>query len=463
MQNRMRGDKHQGSGAHRLGNRTEPWPAGLAARQEAVRLIEAVLARGRALDDALTDRSAAHAALDARDRAFARAIATTVLRRLGELDALLARFIEKPLPERQGRLRFILLSAAAQLAFLETPPHAAISLAVDQCRMDRDALRFDKLANAVLRRTAEQGSAILASLDPVRLNIPDWQFQRWTSAYGEGPARRIAEGSLREAALDITVKGENVAWAERLGGIVLPTGSIRVASHHGRIDALPGFADGAWWVQDAAAALPARLFGDVRGLRVADLCAAPGGKTAELAAAGAHVTAVEQSAERVKRLEENLARLRLAVDVVKADAATWQPGEPFDAVLLDAPCTATGTIRRHPDILRLKRAADLDALTRQQATLIDNAARLVKPGGLLVYCVCSLEPEEGAAQIATLLGRNATLKREPLRTGEGGISAEWISPDGDLRTLPSHAFGETSDPRYAGMDGFFAARLRRKA
>lgn len=416
-----------------------------------------MLARGRALDDALAE---SRAPLEPRDRAFARLIATTVLRRLGELDAVVAAFIEKPLPERQGALRYILLSAAAQLLMLATPPHAAISLAVDQCRGDRDARRFDKLANAVLRRVAEKGPAILASQDGVRLNVPGWLFERWGQAYGEAAARRIGEASLREAALDISVKGDAASWASRLGSVMLSTGSVRVETQ-GRIDALPGFAEGAWWVQDAAAALPARLLGDVRGLRVADLCAAPGGKTAELAAGGAHVTAVDVSAERLKRVEQNLQRLGLSAELVAADATRWRPPGTFDAVLLDAPCTATGTIRRHPDILRLKRSEDVAALSELQARLLENAVRLVKPGGLLVYCVCSLEPDEGTARIEALLARGAGASRVPVAAGEAGIAAEWITPAGDLRTLPMHLPNERQE--LAGMDGFYAARLRMPA
>jgi 16S rRNA (cytosine967-C5)-methyltransferase len=352
----------------------------------------------------------------------------------------------------------ILLAASAQLAFLSMPPHAVINIAVEQCRRDRRAARFAGLANAVLRRIAERGGEIIARQDATRLNIPDWLWSRWTGTYGGETARRIAEASLREAALDLTARSDAAGWAGRLGGQLLPTGSIRLEAG-GRIEALPGFEEGAWWVQDAAAALPAKLFGPVGGLRIADLCAAPGGKTAELAAAGARVTAVEVDQRRIERLRSNLARVALEAELVEADAAAWTPELPFDGVLLDAPCLSTGTIRRHPDILRLKRAADLDRLAGLQARLLANAVRLVRPGGKLVYCVCSLEPEEGPQQVARLLEGVAGWARDPIRPEEIGADPSWITPEGDLRTFPFHVPLEPE--ALSGMDGFYAARLVR--
>jgi len=430
-------------------------PAGLPARMAAVRLLSAVLHERRSLDEAIAQEFHSEA-LAPRDRALARLIVATVLRRLGELEAILSGFLKKPLPARQGNVWPILLSGAAQLLFLATPPHAAVGLAVEQARKDRIARRYDRLVNALLRRLAREGTSVLEGRDGIRLNVPDWQFERWCKAYGAADARRIAEASLCEAPLDIAVKEQPEAWAERLGGIVLPTGSVRLQSG-GRIEDLPGFAEGAWWVQDAAAALPARLLGSVEGLSVADLCAAPGGKTAELAAAGAVVTAVDVSADRLARLRSNLERLKLKAELVEADAATWAPGRTFDAVLLDAPCTATGTIRRHPDILRLKRPGDADALAALQARLLDNAVRLVKPGGLIVYCTCSLEPVEGVEQINRLLAREPRLAGVPIEPGTCGIAPDWLTPDGDLRTLPFHLPHERKE--LSGLDGFYAARL----
>ena len=435
-------------------------PPGYQPRAASVRIIAAVLQQRRALDDAVELAFAAAGAggMEARDRGFARAIAMTVLRRQGELEAVVNTFLGKPLPERTGLLWPILLGASAQLLCLETPPHAAISLAVDQARADTQARRFDRLVNAVLRKVATEGPERLKSLDGARLNIPAWLWARWEAAYGADTARAIASASLTEPALDLSVKSDPAGWAARLGGVALATGSVRVKAH-GRIEELDGYAGGEWWVQDAAAALPGRLLGDVAGRAVADLCAAPGGKTAELAAAGAKVTAVELSGVRLVRLRENLARLKLSADVVEADAATWAPGRTFDAVLLDAPCTATGTIRRHPDILRLKRDRDIAQLAALQTKLLANAARLVSPGGVLVYCSCSLEPEEGANQITAFLGANPGFTREAVQASEIGGLDEAITPDGDLRTLPFHLAND--DPALSGLDGFFAARLRR--
>lgn len=432
-------------------------PAGLPAREAAVRLIAAVLDEGHSFDAAVAKELKA-TSLPPRDRALARLIAATVLRRLGELEAVLQSFLEKPLPKR-GRLWPILLSGAAQLLFLATPPHAAVGLAVEQARADRLARRYDKLVNALLRRVAREGAAVLEGRDAVRLDIPEWLFKRWVATYGGSDARRIAQASLTEAPLDLSVKSAPEGWAKRLGGFTLPTDTVRLSAG-GRIEDLDGYADGAWWVQDAAAALPARLLGRVAGRSVADLCAAPGGKTAQLAAAGADVTAVDLAEARLTRLRANLARLQFNAHIIEADAATWAPGRTFDAVLLDAPCTSTGTIRRHPDILRLKRADDVAALAGLQARLLDNAVRLVAPGGTLIYCTCSLEPEEGVQQIEALLARAPLFARAPIAPGECGIPAEWITPEGDLRTLPFHL--PLDRPELSGLDGFYAARLIRR-
>jgi 16S rRNA (cytosine967-C5)-methyltransferase len=440
-------------------NGAEQEPSGLAARESAVRLLSAVLHKRRSLDEAIA-KEFASSTLEPRDRALARMIVATVLRHHGELDATLSGFLEKPLPERQGNLWPILLAAAAQVLFLATPPHAAVGLAVEQARRDRLAHRYDKLVNALLRRLTREGMAAIAGRDRVALNIPAWLLDRWTTTYGEIEARQIGEATLREAPLDITVKGDAATWAEKLGGYVLPTGSVRLAAG-GRIEDLPGYADGAWWVQDAAAALPSRLLGPMNGLRVADLCAAPGGKAAQLAAAGAKVTAVDLSPARLDRVRANFQRLGLTATLVTADAASWNPGQTFDAVLLDAPCTATGTIRRHPDILHLKRSDDVAALAQIQARLLDNAVRLLKPGGRLVYCTCSLEPEEGSLQIERLLQRAPQLSRMPIEPGELGIPPDWITREGDLRTLPYHLLNDR--PELSGLDGFYAARLVAKS
>jgi 16S rRNA (cytosine967-C5)-methyltransferase len=437
-----------------------PMPAGLPARRLAVRLVAGVLVHKRPFDQVLIETLARPevAALEPRDRAFARAMAATVLRRQGELEHVLNAFLEKPLPVDKGYLWPILLTGAAQLICLDMPAHAVVDLAVETTRRDRGAHRFAKLTNAVLRRVAERGRALLDEQDRLRLNIPEWLRQRWSAAYGEAIARRIAEASLKEAPLDISVKSEPQGWAERLAGRLLPTGSVRLAAG-GRIEDLPGYAQGAWWVQDAAAALVTRIVGDVTGKTVVDLCAAPGGKTASLVAGGARVTAVDVSAARVGRLRENLQRLHLDAEVVEADAAAWSPGRTFDLVLLDAPCTATGTIRRHPDILRLKRPEDVARMAVVQRTMLAQAAKLVRVGGTLVYSTCSLEPEEGPAQIETFLAEHPSFARVPVSAREIGGDDDWITPSGDLRTLPFHLALEPEE--LAGMDGFYVARLCR--
>jgi 16S rRNA (cytosine967-C5)-methyltransferase len=444
---------------HRPENR--PLPSGYEVRQLATLLVSSVLLDGRALDDTIATAFARadFRQMEPRDKGLARLIAATVLRRLGQLDAIIMSFVDRSLPIQSGNLRPILYSAAAQLLFLKIAPHAVINIAVEQCRRDPAANRFDKLANAVLRKVSTLGPDLLAGQNAAQLNIPEWLWKRWTTTYGEALATQIAEASLREAALDVSVKIDPMGWATRLSGHVLPTGSVRLMPE-GRIEHLPGFEDGNWWVQDAAAALPVKLLGDVKGLRVADLCAAPGGKTAELAALGADVTAVDISAERLMRVRDNLHRLRLNANLIEGDAATWSPYDEYDAVLVDVPCTATGTIRRHPDILRLKRQDDVRKIGEVQTNLLRNAMRIVKPGGLVVFCSCSLEPEEGPEQIARLLAATPGIVRVPVTAVElgGGDASNWITADGDLRTLPHHM--PNDNPDLAGMDGFFAARLK---
>lgn len=443
-------------------DKARSWPreaqVGLPARRAAVEVLAAVLQKKQPLDDIL-GRSLERGFmfnLPARDRALTRAIVAASLRRKGQLDHVLGTFLERGMPEKSGTLYPILLSAAAQLIFLETPPHAAIDLAVTLAQYDPRAKRYAKLVNAVLRRVASDGQRIAARLDAARVNTPDWLWDRWVTYWGEARAREIATAHLTEPPLDLTVKSDPELWAERLSGRVLPGGTVRLLPK-GRIDALPGFAEGAWWVQDIAASLPARLMGDVAGKRVADLCAAPGGKTAQLALAGASVTAVDSSKTRLALLGENLARLGLQAELVQADATEWQPGEQFDAVLLDAPCSSTGTIRRHPDIPYTKSPQDLASLAGLQGRLLDNAAGLVRPGGRLVYSTCSLEPEEGEAQIAAFLVRQAGFGVDKIAPDEIFGQDGWIEPSGCLRTFP-YEF-KLEGPAWSGMDGFFATRI----
>jgi 16S rRNA (cytosine967-C5)-methyltransferase len=429
---------------------------GLATRLLAADILDNVLRRRRALDDELEGHAQAGlAGLTDRDRALTRALVGTVLRRLGTLRRLVGAFAERGLPPKAPRVETALLLGAAQILFLNVPDHAAVDLSVQLARADEQAAHFTGLVNAVLRRIAREGRERLAALDTAAFDTPPWLVARWIATYGESTARAIALANSREPALDLTVKSDPELWAAQLGGRMLPTRSVRLIAH-GAVTALPGFAEGAWWVQDAAAALPARLLGAVSGLRVADLCAAPGGKAAQLIAAGAHVTVVDRAPARLARLRENLDRLGFGAEFVCADVGQWE-AEPFDAILLDPPCSSTGTIRRHPDVQWLKREADIAALAALQRRLIARAVALTKPGGTIVYCTCSLEPEEGETIIADLLAHDASVRRAPITAAEVFGRDEFITRDGDLRTLPCHF--PDPDPRLSGLDGFYAARL----
>ncbi|MFL1463323.1 transcription antitermination factor NusB [Roseococcus sp. DSY-14] len=386
-----------------------------AARLVAAHLLEAVLERGRSLEDGLDHAPAA----DGRDKAAGHRIAAAVLRRLGSLDAALEPWLRRDPPAPAKRALRI---GAAELLLLGTPPHAAVSAAVSVVPRP-----LAGVVNAVLRRVAEAGPAALDGLDAERLDTPAWLWAAWHAAHG-ARVRAIARAHREEAPLDLSLRPGAEAPP---GGEALGNGSWRFPAGT-RMTELPGFAEGAFWAQDQAAALPAALLAARPGERVAELCAAPGGKTAQLAAAGAQVVAVEREARRIPRLRENLARLRLEAEVVQADAAQWAPGVLFDAVLLDAPCTATGTVRRHPDVPHLKRPKDVPALAQQQRALLENAARLVRPGGRVVFATCSLQKEEGEDHLGAL---------------PPGLVAEETR-----RTTPD-----------MGMDGFFMARLRRAA
>jgi 16S rRNA (cytosine967-C5)-methyltransferase len=432
---------------------------GLTARRIAADILDNVLRRHRPLDAEL-DGAEQHpglAALPDRDRALVRKLVATVLRRVGTLRHLLGKFLDSGFPKDAPRVETVLLIGAAQILFLDVPDHAAVDLSVRLVQADRRAAKYPGLINAVLRRVTRDGPELIKTLDAVPLDTPDWLFERWRKTYGAKTARAIAVAHGHEPPLDLTVKADAESWAQRLRGRVLPTGSVRTVAQ-GQVSLLPGYHEGAWWVQDAAAALPARLFGDVTGKHVADLCAAPGGKTAQLAQAGARVTAIDRSANRLVRVRDNLTRLGQHADMIATDVTEWQGG-PFDAVLVDAPCSSTGTIRRHPDVAWLKSETDIAQLIALQRRLIDRAVALTKPGGLIVYCVCSLEPEESEQQIDALLAREAGIRRKPIGPDEIPGTAEFLNPQGDLRTLPCH--WADSDPRMGGLDGFFAARLER--
>lgn len=429
---------------------------GLLARRAAISLLQGVTLDQQPLDQ-LLETNAEFRLLEGRDRSFAHALVASSLRHGGEIKAILGNFLTKPLPRSSGMAVDILTIAAAQLLFMEVSPHAAIDLSVDLAKQDKKAQHFSGLINAVLRKVATDGKTALKNLDGPRLNTPDWLWEQWVAAYGEETAHDIAASHLNEAPLDISVKDKPEQWAELLKGELLPTGTIRLKSGDSNLQELPGFSDGEWWVQDTASALPAKLLGGIAEKSVLDLCAAPGGKTAQLASAGAIVTAVDDSITRMNRLRENLARLKLPVTTLLADVLSLPTDTLYDNVLLDAPCSATGTIRRHPDLIYLKSPQQLAGLVSLQQKMLTHAARLVKPGGKLVYCTCSLSALEGERQVFNFLRAHENFVLSPIVPEDIAQQTQFITPAGLMRCLPSMMIGKGS-----GLDGFFAARLERR-
>lgn len=435
---------------------------GLEARQAASKLLAAIVDRKTSLDGLLdpVNGNRALRALSPPDQALVRAILMSALRHRPLIDAFLRLLLDKPLPEGARALSHVLHVAAAQILYLDTPDRAAVDIAVEQARRDPRNRRFAPLTNAVLRRMSREKATALPQLQATTVNAPGWFAERLRAAYGD-TADEILRAHGHEPAIDITVKSDPAEWADRLGGLVLPTGSVRLRDSDGPVTGLPGFQEGAWWVQDAAASIPARLFGDVAGQRIADLCAAPGGKTAQLAAAGADITAVDLSKNRLKRLTENMERMGLAVTIVQGDLLDWQPGSLFDGVLLDAPCSSTGTVRRHPDIPWTKSPADIEKLAGLQERLLRKALSLVKPGGRVVFANCSLDPMEGEDVVQRVLEEYPNVARIPVEAGRWpGLEAS-ISTSGDIRTTP--AMLPHAEPRLAGLDGFFASVLTVKS
>ena len=384
-----------------------------------------------------------------RHRLDAGSIVTVALRRLGTIRAALAGLLENGLPRQAAHLEWTLIAASAQILFLDVPDHAAVDLAVRMTRLEAKCAPYASLVNGVLRNLIRAREKILLESDPLDHDTPAWLAERWRKTYGEAAAHAIASAHREEPTLDLTVLSDPLIWAERLGANVLPTGSLRLWTHL-PVTGLPGFAEGRWFVQDAAAALPARLLRVGPGTRVADFCAAPGGKAAQLAATGADVTAIDRSAERLKKLAANFARLNLRANIVVADIVNFKT-VPFDAILVDAPCLATGTIRRHPDIAWIKKPRDIVALTALQTRLLDKAVELVKPGGMIVYCTCSLEPEENEMQIAALLRRNPGIVRVPSRARRGWRFARSLERKrriADIAVTPSGCRAAAFRPRW---------------
>jgi 16S rRNA (cytosine967-C5)-methyltransferase len=418
---------------------------GLPARAAALDLLTAALGGRAGMDEGLSHP--ALAALPARDRAFARALVMATLRHLGPIDSALQSRVKKPPPDKVVQ---ILRLGVAQAFVLKTPAHAAVTTSVDLVAQDRGLQMFKGLVNAVLRGLLREPP----ELDDPELMAPSWLYARWRAAFGADEARAIASMIAQEPATDLSLKdaASAQALAAELDAQALPGGTLRT-ERRGDLATWPGFAEGAWWVQDASAAISARLLAVKAGETALDMCAAPGGKTLQLAAAGAETVALDRSPARLKRVAENLARVGLGAESAAADAATWPDKRSFDAVLLDAPCSATGTFRRHPDVLWAAKPSDVAGMAAVQSKLLDAAARRTKSGGRMVYCVCSLEPEEGEGQVAAFLGRTPGMTLDPIAAGEGGAPAPSVRPDGMLRILPHHLEG--------GTDGFYVARFRK--
>ncbi len=429
---------------------------GLGLRSAAVNAVSLVLYERRFLEEALADSLTQ--VDDPRDRAFAHALAATALRRKGQIEAILENYVEQQLRARTGKARVILLCGIAQLLFMETEPHAAISTSVALAAEDDRARRLKGLINAVLRNISRDRETILAALPSTISNLPKWLHTRLRADYGIETAAHVAEAHTSKAALDLTINNNRAGDDLLQLGTRLPTGTVRLNDPHPAIPDLPGFSDGNWWVQDVAASLPVLLLGPVNGRTVLDMCAAPGGKTMQLCAAGADVTALDISQFRLTRVSENLARTNLKANCIAVDALEYEPEGSFDVILLDAPCSATGTIRRHPDMPYVRGNDEVKLLNALQRKLLRKAAEMLKPGGTLVYAVCSLLAGEGPKQVSAFLSERDNFTRNPVAPGEHHIPGEFISKTGDLRTLPHYRIADSS-----GMDGFFAARLIKDA
>ena len=424
---------------------------GIAVRAAAIELIDAVLTQKLALDGAL-QQSKKFNSLAGPDRGFARLITSVTLRRLGEIDKVLDELLHKPIAKNAMPVQHTLRAGAAQLMFLETPPHAAGNTAVSYLKNSHFA-GFSGLANAILRRVSSIPA--MSSKAAAKANTPYWLYQSWARSFGEEMAYAIALAHSSEAPLDISVKQDPNRTASMLNGSLLPTGSVRLPSAK-NISNLPGFKSGDWWIQDAAAAIPAHLIPHPAGKRIIDLCAAPGGKSAQLAALGAKITALDRSPERLETFKQNFERLNLFAEIIQEDVENWRPKKLGDAVILDAPCSATGTIRRHPDLPYLKDKTDGRRLAKIQSRLLEAAAQMVKPGGHLIYTVCSLQPEEGFRIVNKFLLANEHFSREHIDKCDPKIPSTFRTKYGDLQTLPCHW------PELGGLDGFFATRLIRR-
>ncbi len=419
---------------------------GIPARQAAVSLLNEVLLKNKMIADILESAESPLQKLSPADKARAQSLAVSVLKNLGPLDATIDSFLKKPPP---FKVRNILRIVANELIIEKLAPHGVVDSAVHLVRASQKTQHFAGLTNAVSRRLSEKGAEIFGNQAPKRL--PNWIAKPVVKSHGKAVLREIETAHARPVPLDITPKQANMTeqLATRLDAEILPTGSLRLFQP-GQVSKLPGYAEGDWWIQDAAAALPAQLLGEIDGKDVLDLCAAPGGKTMQLAAAGAKVTALDISAARLKRVDENLKRTKLEATIVEADAKNWTPEANFDAILLDAPCSATGTIRRHPDLPHAK-SGDLGGLLRVQQQLLTRAFSWLKPGGKLIYCTCSLLESEGEDQVRTFLATNSNAQLGTFEIPDPQFRVE----DGMMRTRPDMW------SKQGGIDGFFTALIEK--
>jgi len=429
----------------------EEQKTGIAARRGAVSLLQLVIMDRLMLSEAVSLEEGPLSKLSPADRARAQSLAGLVLRHITQLDAVLDTFFKKSPPLKA---RNALRVCAAEILLEDIPAHAAVNAAVQVLRSSQKTAHLTGMANAVGRRLEADGPKLLAGQPNKRL--PKAIRGAVTKSFGEPVTKAIEAAHLGRPPVDFTLRNpdETEKWAKELDAEVLPTGSLR-KQRAGQISKLPGFDEGAWWVQDAAAALPARLLGDVKGKRVLDICAAPGGKTLQLLSAGAEVEALDISNERLERLRENLDRTQMGAWIVAADALEWEPEGQFDAILLDAPCSATGTIRRHPDLPHVRPEIDLRPLLKLQQRLLKRAVSWLKPGGKLVYATCSLIPAEGERQISQLLEDMPNINTVPFDPQDFGCETAWQDQPGTLRLRPDY-WTERS-----GMDGFFMALLER--
>lgn len=427
----------------------------IRSRKICLDILSAVLRKSAGLEEEFSkiiDIESEKQEIENRDRTFIRLLLTTSLRRLGEIDYYITRLLSKPLPAKASFVQDVIRISIAQILYLKTPEHAAVSTAVE---LVKNSLfkGFSGLVNAVLHRFIKEQSKICAVENVEAKNIPSWLYNIWKQEYGSDKTRKIVSACLKEASLDFSVKNNPEYWAQKLDCKVLPTGTLR-REKSCLVSSLPGYEDGEWWIQDFSAALPVKLFQSISGKKVADICAAPGGKTAQLILAGANVEAVDISKSRIKRLEENLSRLNFSIKTSIQDALEWalcREKESFDAILLDAPCSATGTIRRHPDVLFHRKYEDIERLNELQYELLKSMLPLLKKNGILVYCVCSIIPDEGGHLIDRIVQDH--LAERICLTNE--VPFEFISKKGDLLVTPD-CYQE-----YGGCDGFFAARLKK--